>query len=76
MQLNLTIALVIAESHYASGVIVARFLEEVIIIMELNRVSFRIFVKGGGCKCNNCRVKGCKDYSMYFHPRRMMYMYM
>ena len=33
---KLAIALVIAESHYASGVIVALFLEGVIIIMELN----------------------------------------
>ena len=33
---KLAIALVIAESHYASGVIVSLLLEEVIIIMELN----------------------------------------
>ena len=33
---KLTIALVIAESHYASGVIVTLLLEGVIIIMELN----------------------------------------
>ena len=33
---KLAIALVIAESHYASGVIVALLLEGVIIIMELN----------------------------------------
>ena len=36
LELNLAIALVIAESHYASGVIVALLLEGVIIIMELN----------------------------------------
>ena len=36
IELNLVIALVIAESHYASGVIVALLLEGVIIIMELN----------------------------------------
>ena len=33
-ELNLAIALVIAESHYASGVIVALLLEGVIIIMD------------------------------------------
>ena len=31
------------------------------------RVSFRIFVKGG--KRDNCRVKGGKDYSMFFHRK-------
>ena len=36
LELNLAIALVIAESHYASGVIVALLLEGVILIMELN----------------------------------------
>ena len=36
LELNLAIALVIAESHYVSGVIVALLLEGVIIIMELN----------------------------------------
>ena len=38
------IALVIAESHYASGVIVALLLEGVIIIMELNMAVYSIFV--------------------------------
>ena len=36
LELNLAIALVIAESHYASGMIVALLLEGIIIIMELN----------------------------------------
>ena len=36
LELHLAIALIIAESRYASGVIVALLLEGVIIIMELN----------------------------------------
>ena len=36
------------------------------------RVSFRIFVKGGGGKRDNSRVKGGgKDYSMFFYLWRM-----
>ena len=34
------------------------------IFLTFFRVSFRIFVKGGG-KYDNSRVKGGKDYSMF-----------
>ena len=43
LELNLAIALVIAESRYASSVIVALLLERVIIIMELNMATASLY---------------------------------